>query len=114
MYEHFRQPLVSRPRFFLRLARCAALSCALYAVTILAGTAFFRALEGFSWVDAALNSVLIMTGLGLANTVVTAAGKIFTAVYAVTSAIVFFSTLAILVSPVLHRFMHKFHLGSDK
>jgi hypothetical protein len=114
MYEHYRQPLLPRSQFFMRLVQCTALSLALYAVTILAGATAFHALEQFSWIDAALNAVLIMTGLGLVNTISTSAGKVFTSVYAVISAIVFFSTLAILVLPVLHRLLHKFHLEVDK
>jgi hypothetical protein len=110
MLEHYKQPLLSRKAFALRLARCVTISAGLIAATILIGTLAFHYLEGFPWLDASLNSVMIMTGLGLTGAVSTDGGKLFTAIYAIFSTIVFFTILVILITPVLHRVLHRFHL----
>ena len=38
------------------------------------------------------------------------AAKIFAGVYALYSGIAFLTSFAILIAPVYHRFLHKFHL----
>ena len=56
------------------------------------------------------NMIMIMTGLGLVDTLHTPLAKIFTIFYAVITAIVFYMVLAILFAPLIHRFLHEFHL----
>ena len=42
------------------------------------------------------------------------AGKVFATAYALFSGIVFLTTVAVLVAPVAHRFLHRFHLEADE
>jgi hypothetical protein len=114
MYEHRHQPLVPWPQFYLRILWCGVITGVCYLVTILIGAVAFHVLERLSWVDALLNAVLVMTGLGLTVTLETTAAKIFTGFYAVISAIVFFAGIAVLFSPLLHRALHHFHLDLEK
>ena len=82
-------------------------------ITIFAGTLGYYYFEHQSWVDALVNAVMIMTGLGLQGNLQTDSGKFFTAVFALLSAVGFYSSLAILFTPLLHRFLHHFHLDKD-
>jgi len=110
IFEHHKQPLAPRKVFLRRVAKCVRVAFLLLAVSISMGAAVYHYVEGFSWVDALMNAVMIMTGLGLVNTLHTTQAKIFTTFYAVLTAIVFYMVLAIIFAPLIHRFLHEFHL----
>jgi hypothetical protein len=110
IFEHHQQPLVSRKVFLRRVTRAIGIAFMLLTVTIFGGAAVYHYIEGFSWVDAVMNSVMIMTGLGMTDALHTTAGKIFTTFYAILTAIVFYVVLAIIFAPLIHRFLHAFHL----
>jgi len=78
--------------------------------SIFIGAAVYHYLEGFSWVESVLNSIMIMTGLGLVDTLHTTQAKVFTCFYAILTAVVFYIVLAIIFAPLIHRFLHEFHL----
>jgi hypothetical protein len=63
------------------------------------------------WIDSLLNASMILTGMGPVNIPDTVAGKLFSSFYAVYSGVAFLSSVAILFSPILHRFLHKFHIS---
>jgi len=113
MFEHYRQPLLSRSDFIMRMLRCVVLAFCLLAITLLTGTLVFHYAEHLYWIDALLNSVLIMTGLGLVSAINTGPGKVFTIFYALFSTLAFFSILAILFTPLLHRLLHRLHLDIE-
>jgi len=113
MFEHSRQPLLPRKQFYVRILRSILVSALMLIITVLAGAVGFRVIEGFSWMDSVLNCVLIMTGVGTVGTIGSPAGKLFTGVYSLASTIVFFIILAIIVTPLLHRLLHKFHMDID-
>jgi hypothetical protein len=43
----------------------------------------------------------------------TTSGKLFASIYALFSGIAFLSTIAVFISPILHRFMCKLHLETN-
>ena len=109
IFEHKRQPLLPYALFLKRMLNSTVLSAVLLSMTISLGAVGYHLLEHQSWIDAALNAVTIMSGLGLEGKLETSAGKLFTMVFALLSAFAFYSTLAILFTPPLHRFLHHFH-----
>jgi hypothetical protein len=56
---------------------------------------------------------MILGGMGPVNQLQTAAGKFFASFYALYSGIVFLVTAGVVMAPVLHRFMHHFHLEEE-
>lgn len=114
MYEHIKQPLLPLNKFYQRMLRSIAVSMLLLLVTLAIGTLGFHATEHYSWLDSALNSIMIMTGVGTVGNIVTRAGKMFTGVYSIVSTVIFFTILAIIFTPVLHRLLHKLHLDLDR
>jgi len=66
--------------------------------------------EGWSWIDSVLNASMILTGMGPVNVVKSDAGKIFATLYALFSGVVFLTSVALLLAPAMHRFLHRFHL----
>lgn len=73
----------------------------------------YRLTEGFSWIDALLNASMILSGMGPANELKTNGGKLFASFYALFSGIVFITTAGIVLAPIVHRFLHKFHIKEN-
>ena len=65
------------------------------------------------WVDSFLNASMILTGMGPVDRMETDAGKLFSSFYALFSGVAFLTFVAVLFSPLYHRFMHKFHLDIE-
>jgi len=110
MFERYRQPLLALPLFIRRVIRCVLLSLFLMGITVFVGSVGFHYLERWLWLDAILNSVLVMAGCGLIRGITNPVAKIFASFYTVFSTTVYFSLLIILISPLLHRFVHVFRL----
>ncbi len=110
MYEHRKQPLVTREAFFQRLFGhfCIALAIIMMALSI--GILGYHYFEGLSWLDALLNASMILSGMGSVNPITKISGKWFASFYALFSGIVFITTAGVLIAPILHRFFHTFHL----
>jgi hypothetical protein len=66
--------------------------------------------NGLPWIDALLNASMILAGMGPVDPVQSTAAKLFATFYALYSGIAFLTMIAILMAPLLHRFLHKFHL----
>jgi hypothetical protein len=109
MYEHRTEPLLPRKRFALRMARSIAIGLGLMAAGLATGTIGYHMLEGMPWVDAFLNASMILTCMGPVNPVLTTAGKLFAASYALFSGVAFPTTIGIIVAPMVHRFLHRLH-----
>jgi hypothetical protein len=70
----------------------------------------YRSFEGMSWLDAFLNASMILGGMGPVSQLQTSGGKFFAGCYAIFSGVVFISTAAVVLGPIAHRFLHRFHL----
>jgi len=114
MFEHHRQKLLSRSAFYRRLARFAAAAFLLVGISWLIGILGYRFLEGMSWIDSTLNAAMILGGMGPVDPLHTDAGKLFASFYALFSGIVFLVAVGVLILPILHRFLHQFHLEAEK
>jgi hypothetical protein len=110
MFEHRHQPLLPRKRFAHRLALSFGLAMAMVLVALMIGIAGYHFLEGLPWLDSFLNASMILGGMGPVNTLNTAAGKFFAACYALFSGLVILAVAGVAFAPVVHRFLHKFHL----
>ena len=65
------------------------------------------------WIDALLNASMILTGMGPVNEAQTNGAKLFASFYAIYSGVAFLTCVAVLFGPVLHRFLHRFHLDIE-
>ena len=70
----------------------------------------YHALESLPWVDAFLNAAMLLGGMGPVDMPHTEAGKLFAGLYALYSGMLFLVLTAILLAPVFHRVLHRFHL----
>lgn len=113
MYERRTDPLLPWPKFYRRLARSATYGAGLIAVSLLVGMAGYHWLEHLDWIDAFLNAAMILSGMGPVADLHTNSAKIFAGCYAIYSGVALISTSAIIFAPVVHRFIHRFHLAED-
>jgi hypothetical protein len=112
-FEHRQQRLLPWPRFIRRMARSAALAGALIVISLAFGMAGYHWIGGLHWLDSLLNASMILTGMGPVDRMDSAAGKIFSSLYALFSGVAFLSIMGVLLAPVFHRFLHTFHLGDE-
>jgi len=114
MYEHHREPLISREAFLRRVARSGGLAFAVVLAALFLGVSGYHWIEGLPWVDSILNAAMILGGMGPVAELHTTAGKLFAAAYALFSGLMFIVVAGIFFAPVLHRFLHKFHLEAGR
>jgi len=110
MYEHKSKPLLPRRKFYQRLAQSAGVVAGIVVFSLLLGSAGYHYLDELPWIDALLNASMILAGMGPVDPVKSTAAKLFATFYALYSGIAFLTMVAILMAPLLHRFLHKFHL----
>lgn len=116
MFDGFEQrdePLLPRPMFYRRVGRFVAAAVGLLLVSWLIGILGYKLLENMSWIDAILNSAMILGGMGPVNPLQTDAGKLFASVYALFSGVIFLVGAGLVVAPIAHRLLHQFHLDDD-
>lgn len=104
------KPLPSRRWFVARLAKTAVLAVGVVAGSLFVGTCGYHFFVGLPWLDAALNAAMILTGMGPVDPIKTDSGKVFASIYAIFSGVVFIGAVALLLAPVVHRFLHRFHM----
>jgi len=114
MFEHRSSPLLPRKAFIARMSRCAALATAIAAITLGVGMCGYHSFEKMSWPDAFANASMILAGMGPLGNLNTTAGKIFAGFYALFCGLIFCTVVAVLLAPIFHRFLHKFHLETGK
>ena len=114
MFEHRSEPLLSRRAFYGRFAWSVAATAGIVAFSLLMGSAGYHYLDGFPWIDALLNASMILAGMGPVDPLKSSAAKLFASFYALYSGIAFLTIVAIIMAPLLHRFLHKFHLEASK
>lgn len=113
MYERRRDRLLSHPEFMRRVARHAVWALVLVGGSLVVGTVGFHLLSRTPWIDAFLNSAMLLGGMGPIGDMGPTAGKLFAAFYALYSGLIFLIVAGLLFAPVFHRALHRFHLDSD-
>jgi hypothetical protein len=113
MFEHKSEPLLPMRLFLGRLARSAALGLAIVAVSLLIGMIGYRLFVSLGWVDAFLNASMLLGGMGPVDAPKTAAGKLFSGLYALYCGFAVLGIAGVIFAPVYHRFIHRFHLEGE-
>ena len=104
------KPLAPPKVFFRRLLTSTALGLAMVIVSLAVGMAGYHGYEGLPWIDAFLNASMILSGMGPLLQPVTTGGKLFAGFYALYSGLAVLVIAGIMFGPVVHRFLHRFHL----
>ncbi len=111
-FEHRAQPVIPPHQFIIRLAHSGIIALALIAVSLFIGMVGYHILESLSWIDAFLNASMLLGGMGPVHIPVTFGGKLFAGVYALYCGLAVILVAGVILAPVAHRFLHRFHMES--
>jgi hypothetical protein len=109
MFETKHDPLAPLSVFLLRLAGSVSIGVTVVALSIFIGILGFHFIEGMPWLNAFENSAMILSTMGPVQPVMSNVGKFFVSFYALFAGLIFFTMMGVMFSPVIHRFLHKFH-----
>jgi len=113
IYEHRNQAPIPRHEFAMRLVRSGGYISGLIVVSVTIGTTGYHWIGQAPWIDAFLNACMLLGGMGPVGELTTNAGKIFASLFALYSGLVFLAASVIMITPVLHRVIHKFHWDAE-
>jgi hypothetical protein len=113
MFEHYKEPLLPQTKFIARLAANAVAGIIITVMTLAIGMVGYHNLEHMSWTDSFANAAMILSGMGPLTSLQTQPGKIFAGVYALFSGLILIVIIGVIFAPLVHRFLHRFHLQSE-
>jgi hypothetical protein len=114
MFEHRKEKLLPPREFIRRLGWSVAAGAALIAFSLSIGMIGYHLLGGLPWIDSFLDSAMILSGMGPVAPLQGDAVKLFAGCYAIYCGIALIGTTGVILAPVIHRGLHKFHLEWDK
>ena len=107
------KPLQPFNEFLKRVFRYTTFAFAIIGFSLGIGVLGYRYINDLPWLDSLLNASMILTGMGPVDAMKTDAAKWFASFYAIFSGVVFLSTVAVFLTPIVHRFLHKHHLDDE-
>jgi hypothetical protein len=113
-YERRGERPLTRRAFAWRLLSHVAAGGAVVAASLALGMAGYAHFEGLSWLDAFLNAAMLLGGMGPVDPPQTDGGKLFAGLYALYAGLAFLVLAGIVLAPVVHRILHRFHWTDEK
>ena len=113
-FEHRNEPLLSRQHFIRRMVRHGLWGALIVGGSLAFGVIGYHWLAGFSWVDSLLNASMLLGGMGPVGDLPNDAAKVFASFFALYAGIVFLVLAGLLLGPVFHRVLHRFHWEADQ
>lgn len=114
MFEHSKTRLASQKVFRHRVLIFSFISISIFTFSLAMGILGYHYFAHLKWVDSFLNASMILGGMGPVDILMTKEAKIFAGMYSLFSGVAFISSMALFLTPILHRFLHKFHLDIDE
>lgn len=109
-FERRHEKLAPVSVFLWRVARNFGLGIAMIGVALIIGVGGYHWIAGFGWVDSILEASMILGGMGPINQLPNDGSKLFASAYALFSGLIFIGVMGVVLSPLMHRLIHKFHL----
>lgn len=115
-FESRHQKPISRRSFRRRLAYNGMLALVIVAFALAIGMAGYMWLDGRPAIDAFLSAAMILSGMGPVGEIAADHpwAKLFAGVYAIFCGLLIFAIAGIVLAPVFHRLLHKFHVPEDR
>ena len=109
MYETRHHRPLSRVLFMRRLWLHGVAAFCVVALSLLIGMAGYMYFEHLAWRDAFLNSAMLLGGMGPVDAPKTDGGKVFAGCFALYAGLVFLISVGVVLVPMMHRLLHRFH-----
>lgn len=91
-----------------------ALGTSFLMISLLIGVVGYHHFFNIPWLDSLVNASMILTGMGPVDRAVSDGAKWFSSLYAIYSGVTFLTSVAVILSPIVHRFLHKFKLDVEE
>jgi hypothetical protein len=112
-FEHQSEPVIPFDRFIRRVVRYTFFAFLLLGSSLGIGVLGYHYFNELPWLDSLLNASMILTGMGPIDPMKNDGAKWFASFYSIFSGVVFLSTVAVFLSPIVHRFLHKLHVDEE-
>lgn len=112
--ESRHEPLLPAKEFLSRQGRYLVAAAGVVAASLGIGVLGYHSLAGLCWVDALLNASCMLTSMGPVASLPNMPAKLFASAYALFSALAFFTTVGITMTPIVHRLLHRFHIEEER
>ena len=93
-----------------RIVASLGLASLLILLGLAVGIIGYHFIAGFNFVDSLLEASMILGGMGPVRELPNDTAKVFASIYALFSGVIFIALMGIILSPIAHRVMHKFHI----
>ena|SRR5437588_9599592 len=113
IFERKHEDLAPLDVFVKRVFAALGVAFCLIGLALIIGIQGYHWLGGLGWIDSLLEASMILGGMGPVNQLVNDGVKIFASVYALFSGLVFIAVMGVVLSPIVHRFLHKFHIDES-
>jgi hypothetical protein len=113
-FEHRTEPLLTTQAFVCRVIMSFSFGIAIILLSLAVGMAGYHYFEHLSWLDSFANAAMLLSGMGPLEQPQTDAGKLFAGLYALYSGLAVILIAGITFAPIVHRFLHKFHLENEE
>lgn len=109
LYEHRTEPPLPVPAFRRRMRLHGSVALGLVVASLAMGMTGYHWFAHQPWVDAFLNTSMLLGGMGPVGELRGDGAKIFAGLFALYSGLVFLVVAILVLTPVFHRVLHKFH-----
>ncbi len=111
--ENRTKQLPHKKHYYNKVLRSSLIASTFIIVSLLIGVIGYHVFFELPWVDSLYNASLILTGMGPVDRAPSDSAKIFASFYSIYSGVAFLTSVAVLFSPVFHRFLHRFRLDVE-
>jgi len=113
MFERRHARLAPLGVFIRRMLSSLGIGLGMIAAALSIGIAGYHWIASFGWIDSLLEASMILGGMGPVNPLPSDGAKLFASFYALFSGLIFIGVMGVVLTPLAHRMIHKFHLDDE-
>jgi hypothetical protein len=113
VFESRGDEVAPRHIFIKRIIASVGVVIGLIVIALSIGIAGYHYLAGLGFIDSLLEASMILGGMGPVKELHSDAAKVFASIYALFSGLFLIVLMGIMLAPVAHRVLHKFHVDED-